>query len=124
MPGRIAKRRIGSSAVLSGHQAGDGWHKEKARSDALFERRNGPLWDSMVLFDLVEAAGIEPASRDISTQTSTCVVGEFNFACSTPHRQGFGLASRKLYFAACVSNIAARLVGIGDGRPGRPDVSP
>jgi len=30
----------------------------------------------------VEAAGIEPASRDISTQASTCVVGWFSFAAS------------------------------------------
>ncbi len=32
----------------------------------------------------VEAAGIEPASRDISTATSTCVVDEFDFARTAP----------------------------------------
>ena len=33
----------------------------------------------------VEAAGIEPASRDISTQASTCVVVWFNFARLITH---------------------------------------
>jgi integrase len=55
--------------------------------------------------DKVEAAGIEPASRDISTAASTCVVDEFSFACRAPRRQGSRLASRKLYFAARVSNV-------------------
>ena len=53
----------------------------------------------------VEAAGIEPASRNISTATSTCVVDEIDFACTAPRRQGSVVASRKLYFAARVSNV-------------------
>ena len=53
----------------------------------------------------VEAAGIEPASRDISTQASTCVVEDTSFARRAPRRQGSRLASRKLYFAARVSNV-------------------
>ena len=34
----------------------------------------------------VEAAGIEPASRDVSTKASTCVVGDLNFAQPTGHQ--------------------------------------
>src|SRR4029079_18039947 len=35
----------------------------------------------------VEAAGIEPASRMVSTETSTCVVGAFSFARRAPGRR-------------------------------------
>ncbi len=37
---------------------------------------------------LVEAAGIEPASRDVSEQTSTCVFGQLQSHEDTPGRQG------------------------------------
>ena len=37
---------------------------------------------------LVEAAGIEPASRDVSEQTSTCVFGQLKSHEDTPGRQG------------------------------------
>jgi hypothetical protein len=38
-----------------------------------------------LLLKKVEAAGIEPASRDISMWASTCVVGQFTlFALATP----------------------------------------
>ena len=37
---------------------------------------------------LVEAAGIEPASRDISKQASTCVADRLGFARRSPDRQG------------------------------------
>jgi hypothetical protein len=72
----------------------------------------------------VEAAGIEPASRDISTEASTCVVAEFGFAPPAPRRQGSVVTSQELYFAASVPDSDWRLVGIVDGLLGRPDVSP
>ena len=72
----------------------------------------------------MEAAGIEPASRDISTEASTCVVGEFGFARAAPRRQGSASASQELNFVASVPNNDWRLVGIVNGLLGRPDVSP
>jgi len=33
-------------------------------------------------FQTVEAAGIEPASRDISMKASTCVANDLSLACS------------------------------------------
>ena len=41
----------------------------------------------------VEAAGIEPASRDVSEQTSTCVFGQLKSYEDTPGRQGVALTS-------------------------------
>ena len=41
----------------------------------------------------VEAAGIEPASRDVSEQTSTCVFGQFKSYGDTPGRQGVAFTS-------------------------------
>ena len=45
----------------------------------------------------VEAAGIEPASRDISMQASTCVVGYLNFARCAPARQGNPMTSQERF---------------------------
>ena len=42
---------------------------------------------------LVEAAGIEPASRDVSEQTSTCVFGQLKSHEDTPGRQGVAFTS-------------------------------
>ena len=44
----------------------------------------------------MEAAGIEPASRDISTMASTCVVDYLRFARLTVSRQTEKQTSRKL----------------------------
>ncbi len=45
------------------------------------------FWSSRVLRRLcMEAAGIEPASRDVSTKASTCVVDDLNFARITGQR--------------------------------------
>jgi hypothetical protein len=46
---------------------------------------------------LVEAAGIEPASRDISMQASTSVVGNLNFAALALYRQSAQTASKELF---------------------------
>jgi hypothetical protein len=44
----------------------------------------------------VEAAGIEPASRDISAQASTSVVGSLDFAAAGLDRRSSATASREL----------------------------
>ncbi len=41
----------------------------------------------------MEAAGIEPASRDVSEQTSTCVFGQFKSREKPPGRQGVSFTS-------------------------------
>jgi hypothetical protein len=45
----------------------------------------------------VEAAGIEPASRNSSTKASTCVVELFNLAVALPCRPGRTAASPELF---------------------------
>ncbi len=45
----------------------------------------------------VEAAGIEPASRNSSTQASTCVIDWFNFTRGAPSRSGYPLPSQELF---------------------------
>jgi len=44
----------------------------------------------------MEAAGIEPASRNVSAQTSTCVSGQFKSRGEAPGRQGAFATSPKL----------------------------
>ena len=53
----------------------------------------------------VEAAGIEPASREVSIVTSTCVVDCLNFARSTVNRQTENRTRRKLYLTTRVSDV-------------------
>ena len=45
----------------------------------------------------VEAAGVEPASRDESEQTSTCVSGRFESRGRAPGRQGPSSTSQELF---------------------------
>jgi len=45
----------------------------------------------------VEAAGIEPASRNSSTPASTCVVELFNLTAACPCRPGNTAASPELF---------------------------
>ncbi len=73
---------------------------------------------------VVEAAGIEPASRNISAQASTCVVVEFDFAPRAPRRQGYLGTSQELGLIASVPDSDSRRVAIGDGRPGHCDSNP
>ena len=54
---------------------------------------------------LVEAAGIEPASREISTQASTCVVDSLDFTARGPSRQGPRLAIRERDLIGCVPDV-------------------
>ena len=53
----------------------------------------------------VEAAGIEPASRDTSKSVSTCVVDDLNLASPDSRRQDSGSASRGLNFASNVPDM-------------------
>jgi hypothetical protein len=46
----------------------------------------------------LEAAGVEPASRDVSEQTSTCVSGQFGSRPRVPGRQGASLASPERFW--------------------------
>ena len=54
---------------------------------------------------LVEAAGIEPASRDISRQASTCVADHFVFAPRNPGRQGFRNARGQRFLVPAVAHV-------------------
>jgi len=60
----------------------------------------------------MEAAGIEPASRDISVVASTCVVGCLGFALKAPNRRGASSASRQ-------RNL---IPGVADSDPGRAGI--
>ena len=53
----------------------------------------------------VEAAGIEPASRDISMRASTCVVGCLSFARRGPSRQGPHRTSQERVLTADVPDV-------------------
>lgn len=54
--------------------------------------------------EAVEAAGIEPASRDISTPASTCVFGSLVLVAVRPNRQGMATTSREQVLTAGVPN--------------------
>ena len=61
----------------------------------------------------MEAAGIEPASRDMSAKASTCVAAALNFADSDVRRQTSDSASRELVLTAGVPGVTQRRSGIG-----------
>ena len=73
----------------------------------------------------VEAAGIEPASRDISMEASTCVVGSFpHFALGTPtDGVPFRLAGNGVLTSG-VPNYDPRRFGISDRLLGLSDEDP
>ena len=54
----------------------------------------------------MEAAGIEPASRDVSAKASTCVFGCLRFAGGAPNRQGAPRAIRPRSLAARIADLA------------------
>ena len=62
----------------------------------------------------MEAAGIEPASRDVSIKASTCVVGDLDFTQTAEHRHPEVFAISKLYLATSVSKRDSLRSGIGD----------
>ena len=74
----------------------------------------------------MEAAGIEPASRDNSTEVSTCVAVWFNLGLPSPsgrlrpsqRRDGLTRASRRLPSRACLLSASGQLAGVAD-RTGR-----
>ena len=73
----------------------------------------------------MEAAGIEPASRDISVGASTCVVELFpRFARATPGRQGAAQASRERFLAPGVPDSDPGRFGIGNRLLGLSDEDP
>ena len=53
----------------------------------------------------VEAAGIEPASRDISMKASTRVVDSFKLSTSQPQSTGSSQRSQKLYLTPSVPDM-------------------
>ena len=53
----------------------------------------------------VEAAGIEPASRDISMHASTCVFDYLNLTRQHACRRAYCPAIRKQVLADCVSDV-------------------
>ena len=62
----------------------------------------------------VEAAGIEPASRDISMKASTCVVDYLNLANARSNRQDRVSASQEQSLAKSVLDSDSRRVGFSD----------
>ena len=71
----------------------------------------------------VEAAGIEPASRDISTMASTCVADALNFARKADHRQPESQTSRERVLTASVLDMTCgdlELVTSFQGSPAKP----
>ena len=72
---------------------------------------------------MMEAAGIEPASRDVSRLASTCVVVGLNFARPTEQRHPESQTSQKLCLVASVSNVTyydLELVTSIQGSPAEP----
>ncbi len=72
---------------------------------------------------LVEAAGIEPASRDESAISSTCVVADLNFVRTTGQRHPEIQTSLKLNLTIRVSNMTdcdLELVTSSLGSPAKP----
>ena len=57
---------------------------------------------------MVEAAGIEPASEDRATKTSTCLYGRFGVAHQTAGRHAF-LRAIPFYFAAVTRAFTAAI---------------
>lgn len=47
----------------------------------------------------MEAAGIEPASRDISMRASTCVANYLNLTCSVAYQQGYRSSQPGAFFS-------------------------
>jgi hypothetical protein len=71
----------------------------------------------------MEAAGIEPASRDESAISSTCVVVDLNFVRTTGQRHPEIQTSLKLNLAIRVSNMTdcdLELVTSSLGSPAKP----
>ena len=71
----------------------------------------------------MEAAGIEPASRDISTMASTCVADYLFFANLAANRQAEKLTSQKLCLTANVFDVLCsdlELVTRFQGSPAKP----
>ena len=56
----------------------------------------------------MEAAGIEPASRDASVPASTCVVGSLSFARRAPTDRVVKRTSREQVLAAGVPDVTRR----------------
>ena len=70
----------------------------------------------------MEAAGIEPASREISMGASTCVVGSFTrLRLPAPNRRGASQTSQEQFLASGVPDSDPRRFGFGDGLLGLSD---
>ena len=82
------------------------------------------FWSSRVLRRLcMEAAGFEPASRDISTMASTCVVDYLIFARCTVHRQTEHPTRRERFLTVNVLDVLhsdLELVTSIQGSPAKP----
>ena len=69
----------------------------------------------------VEAAGIEPASRDVSEQTSTCVFGQFKSHEEPPRPTGCALHQPGTNLVLPVLGDETERVGFGDRLVGPSD---
>ena len=72
-PGGQAETPAGSDCHSTGKKKDDASTDEATPYGMQRQKKAPPVTDGA----LVEAAGIEPASRDASTMTSTCVVEPF-----------------------------------------------
>lgn len=70
----------------------------------------------------VEAAGIEPASRDVSEQTSTCVFGQFKSHEEPPRPTGCALHQPGTNLVLPVLGDETERVGFGDRLVGPSDL--
>jgi len=99
----------------------DRWSKKTRPGRLLFR---ACFCSSRVLHSaLVEAAGIEPASRDESAISSTCVVVDLNFVRTTGQRHPEIQTSLKLNLTIRVSNMTdcdLELVTSSLGSPAKP----
>ena len=74
-----ADRQNGALTDISRHEGTSKKKRRNSQSSKEFGAVQQPSAQGGTERQKMEAAGIEPASRDISTQASTCVVDKFNF---------------------------------------------
>ena len=84
--GLVTSRRASQASCGSRRQAEANANDRLKPVGSGSARAAGPMNGPAAL--QLEAAGIEPASRNVSAQTSTCVSGQFGSRGSAPGRQG------------------------------------
>ncbi len=81
--------QTGALDVTDRHANGESQKRQNPRRSKGLDAVSQPVSQVDPNCQIVEAAGIEPASRHSSTQASTCVADWFNFTCESPSRPGY-----------------------------------